>query len=495
MIGFVIIKGDSMQNIELNKLSEVKKYILDGNVRGLSYIGFFLKKCGEKEFYFTALENNCDSLEAVKDTIEELKEVPFYLKENCPYTFEQIREISEGTIKLLYTYFVGQRNVELQANSDELNKYFLRSLLYLKEKNYHEALRCLNIYDSYGEIVFRSYPHLFYYRGLAYYGLGEYDEAQKDWFCYQQAVPADELVYFHLGNTFLRKDAPVKALDNYISALEIHHNFPEVMANAEIIRQYYLSDNKMHSSDAANVKPIDGLTSILEIPTDLDIYEIPIFINNFNRLGCLKKLVDWLISAGYHRIFILDNASTYQPLLEYYKLFNNDNDVCVIQFDRNWGYKALWHSGILELLNVESPYVYTDSDVLPVDGCPKDVLCHLLNILRRYPFLKKVGLGLVTNDITCVDAEKIKEIEKRYYLHQMEENVYFGAVDTTFALYRNYRHYNLYVSARTTGNCMAYHLPWYYDYKNLPDDERYYAEHANNSASFIQKLKKEKILS
>ena len=50
MIGFVVIKGDSMQNIELNKLSEVKKYILDGNVRGLSYIGFFLKNVAKKNF-------------------------------------------------------------------------------------------------------------------------------------------------------------------------------------------------------------------------------------------------------------------------------------------------------------------------------------------------------------------------------------------------------------------------------------------------------------
>lgn len=29
---------------------------------------------------------------------------------------------------------------------------------------------------------------------------------------------------------------------------------------------------------------------------------------------------------------------------------------------------------------------------------------------------------------------------------------------------------------RTTGNLRAYHLPWYYDYDNLPEDERYYME-------------------
>lgn len=78
---------------------------------------------------------------------------------------------------------------------------------------------------------------------------------------------------------------------------------------------------------------------------------------------------------------------------------------------------------------------------------------------------------------------------KRFYLHPMEEELYFGAVDTTFALYRNYRHYNLYISARTTGCRMARHMPWYYDYDNLPEDERYYVEHANESASLVKALK------
>ena len=76
----------------------------------------------------------------------------------------------------------------------------------------------------------------------------------------------------------------------------------------------------------------------------------------------------------------------------------------------------------------------------------------------------------------------------------MEDNVYFGGVDTTFALYRNYRHYNVHISARTTGKYMARHLPWYYDYQNLPEDERYYAEHANNSSTLIAGGRKRGIL-
>ena len=47
--------------------------------------------------------------------------------------------------------------------------------------------------------------------------------------------------------------------------------------------------------------------------------EIPIIINNFNRLSTLKELLTSLEQRGYNNIHILDNASTYPPLLAYYK--------------------------------------------------------------------------------------------------------------------------------------------------------------------------------
>jgi len=47
---------------------------------------------------------------------------------------------------------------------------------------------------------------------------------------------------------------------------------------------------------------------------------IPILINNFNRLDLLKKQVDWLLSLEDKvSIIIVDNLSTYKPLLAYYK--------------------------------------------------------------------------------------------------------------------------------------------------------------------------------
>ena len=39
-------------------------------------------------------------------------------------------------------------------------------------------------------------------------------------------------------------------------------------------------------------------------------------------------------------------------------------------------------------------------------------------------------------------------------------------------------------SIRTTGDMMVKHLPWYMQKDALPEDEKYYVEHANASSNF-----------
>lgn len=47
-----------------------------------------------------------------------------------------------------------------------------------------------------------------------------------------------------------------------------------------------------------------------------DFKNIPVYIISFNRLSCLKQLVARLERAGYSNIHIVDNGSSYPPLLE-----------------------------------------------------------------------------------------------------------------------------------------------------------------------------------
>ena len=46
---------------------------------------------------------------------------------------------------------------------------------------------------------------------------------------------------------------------------------------------------------------------------------VPIFIINYNRLSYIEKFVSQLEMYGFTNINIIDNCSTYPPLLEYYK--------------------------------------------------------------------------------------------------------------------------------------------------------------------------------
>ena len=72
---------------------------------------------------------------------------------------------------------------------------------------------------------------------------------------------------------------------------------------------------------------------------------------------------------------------------------------------------------------------------------------------------------------------------------QVTKNFCYANVDTTFALYSNTRNYSLRFSLRTFGNMRVRHLPWYFNYENLPEDEKYYVEHADKSSSVATKFK------
>ena len=158
--------------------------------------------------------------------------------------------------------------------------------------------------------------------------------------------------------------------------------------------------------------------------------------------------------------------------------------------EKNFGYKAIWLSGILERLKISTPYVYTDPDLLPVEDCPKDFVRRFMEILDSNHELRKVGFGLVYDDIIFFGKERAQRTQQNFYEGtQVGEDFYYAQIDTTFALYSNVRHYNLRFSVRTTGDFMAYHLPWYFDYDNLPEDEKYYMAHADSSAGTASQFK------
>ena len=326
----------------------------------------------------------------------------------------------------------------------------------------------LLILQKYGPLLI-----LHYLLAKSFYATGDYPKALKIFNAYEQNRYAawkdvDELSLFYRANCSALLGDFKAAEKIYAKILAIKADFPEVQQNLELVRR---GSNKNLDME---------VSSLWNFPNWCDV---PIFINARDRLGVMKKLIDWLLDAGYRKLIILDNDSTYPPLLKYYSELEKDSRIKIIRLGKNLGFKALWLSGVLEELKISTPYVYTDPDVLPIETCPKNFVETLMKLLDGNHELKKIGLGLVYEDITFFDKENCKAHEKDFYEGTcVGENLFYANIDTTFALYSNTRHYSLRFSLRTTGDLRAYHLPWYFDYDNLPEDEKYYLEHADKNS-------------
>ena len=201
--------------------------------------------------------------------------------------------------------------------------------------------------------------------------------------------------------------------------------------------------------------------------------DIPIFINNYNRLSTLTKLTDALDSRGYTNITILDNQSTYPPLLKYYK----STKYKVHRFKKNYGYKSFWKSG-LWLKHTSNYFVYPD--IVPVDECPENIISYFYELLKKYPKVHKVGFSLKIDDLPnhFKNKESVIKWEKPFYENELEPNIYEAPIDTTFALYRPFSKLGKRDGStpiiRTGAPYQAIHLPWYLDNDNLEEEEIFY---------------------
>ncbi|MDY3070517.1 MAG: glycosyltransferase family 2 protein [Parabacteroides sp.] len=217
-----------------------------------------------------------------------------------------------------------------------------------------------------------------------------------------------------------------------------------------------------------------------------DIKEIPIIVNNFNRLTTLKLLLDSLERRGYHNIYILDNASTYPPLLDYYKECPYE----VIFLGANLGFKAIWKSKEVRKRFCRDYYIYTDSDVVLSETCPDDVVGYLLDLLKnKYKYAAKIGLSLCIDDLPdCYFLKnKVLQWEQQFYQGKNEDNLYPAPVDTTFALYRprvGLSRSRSVESYRTASPYILKHLPWYMDSDNLSEEELYYIRECKHATSW-----------
>lgn len=219
---------------------------------------------------------------------------------------------------------------------------------------------------------------------------------------------------------------------------------------------------------------------------------IPVIVINFNQLGNLKKLIDFLLERKIEDIVIVDNKSNYPPLLEYYKTIQPEVKVEIM--DKNYGHMVFFENERLQKKYGQGYYFVTDADILPNPDLPNDFIKTMINKMDKYnKKIVKVGFAL---DIDTIPdyyplKEKVINWEKQYWTNELEKNIFFAAVDTTFALYKpgyptkfKVKPHQFYHAIRIAGNFTCKHMGWYLNAKALTEEQVHYMKTSSTSNSW-----------
>jgi hypothetical protein len=223
------------------------------------------------------------------------------------------------------------------------------------------------------------------------------------------------------------------------------------------------------------------------ISQTINYKSIPIIIISFNQLYYLKQLIDFLKSHKYKNIVIIDNNSTYKPLLDYFDSI--ESSVILHRLNQNLGHLVFWKSKELFDMYSKGYYIVTDADIVPVKKCPEDFVLHFKKILDKNFKVTKVGFSLKIDDLpdSNLNKQKVIDWEQQFWTTKITGNNFSAYLDTTFAIYRpnyNYNEKNFFTAIRTKEPYQSRHGGWYLDNKNLTEEQLFYFANCNESSSW-----------
>ena len=216
------------------------------------------------------------------------------------------------------------------------------------------------------------------------------------------------------------------------------------------------------------------------------------FINNRNYLTWPREMTRILRSQG-HEVVIIDNDSSYPPLLEWY----TTNPCEVMMLDSNLGHTAPWDIFGRSLIGTK--YMVSDP-VLDISGLLPDWADMMTEVIKLgYP---KVGLTLSdyripptnpawTEDRFCDYPDGYNPESRGPILGWYNSvAIHNRPTDTTFAVCS--KHEYRIDGVRIGAPYMAKHLPWHivpklthddrYDEIEMNPEIRYYFDHADKSS-------------
>ena len=225
---------------------------------------------------------------------------------------------------------------------------------------------------------------------------------------------------------------------------------------------------------------------------------IPVIINNRDLMP--QKLLRQILDLrGVGPIHLIDNASTYPPLLEWMSVRSYEfRNVAIWRNSSNGGPRAACRlvNTMRDAWTVQGIQYYatTDSD-LDLEGVPVDALQVFSHELAVTGSLVKVGCALRIDDLPDTRVGRAAKWNEGQHWKTgfpigfshigVGENrvapAFQADIDTTFAVYRlNPPWTGAYgPSVRVAGEYQARHLPWYHTDENRPPDYQWYLQHAD----------------
>jgi len=213
---------------------------------------------------------------------------------------------------------------------------------------------------------------------------------------------------------------------------------------------------------------------------------IPILIPVFNSVTYLKNMVSQLRRYGFEEIVVIDNASTFLPLLEY--LSQGSPDVSVIRLEENQGPRNMFLD-TKNLFSLPEYFCVTDPDLELNPSLPEDFIYELISLTEKHR-VGKAGLALDISDWSKMRHEKFRIGAADYQIWEWEsqfwknpvgltstgDEVYGAAVDTTFAVYnkRFFDPADQLKGVRVGGKYACRHLPWYKNRIVPQEEEAFY---------------------
>jgi len=225
-----------------------------------------------------------------------------------------------------------------------------------------------------------------------------------------------------------------------------------------------------------------------------DRSQIPIFIICWNQYTYVKSIVEQLQKYPNIKIYIIDNKSTYKPLVDYLKIIDGKNGIEVLYQPENYGHKVYERPDIYE--RGGDMYIVTDPDLRLNTKMPANFREIMAKISEAHK-ANKVGLALdITNNLDLTKKldgkpnETFAANEAQYWstpINNPKYKLYRAPIDSTFALInKKYRELgNMNNSIRMAGDFTAVHRPWLINNEKdlLPGEMDYYLSKGNKSTT------------